>query len=252
MTIGIILVARLSSSRLPQKNILPIEGKPMIQHLAERVANVKSPSKIIIATSDLPSDDPLEELAKNIGINCYRGSLNNVMERITGAAEKYQCNTIVEILGDNPLVHSELIDDVIELYENNNYDYAATVTSEYSPYDNNLTPFSIGLRVQVYSIESARKYVNYPEYIESNKHPCAYIFENPKIFNIGFLEAIGKWSFMNKPKLNFAVNYPKNFELVKKFFEKNYPIDNQFSLSSIYEQLDKDQELYQLFGPEDL
>ena len=106
MTVAALLIARLSSTRLPGKNILPVAGKPMIQHLAERVSKSKLISNVIIATSTLPSDDPLEELANQIGVDCYRGSLDNVMERISGAAKKYNCDTIVEILGDNPLVHS--------------------------------------------------------------------------------------------------------------------------------------------------
>ena len=251
MTVGILLIARLSSTRLPKKNILPIFGKPLIQHLVERVARAKLASKVIIATSDLPSDDPLEEIAEKIGIDCYRGSLNNVMERITGAAEKYGCETIVEILGDNPLVHSDLIDNVIELYQNNNFDYASTITQEYSPYDSDKILFSLGLRVQVYSIETARKHIEYPDYLINGKHYCSYIYENPKVFNVGYLEATGKWSFMNKPSLNFAVNYPKNFELTKRFFEKNYSNDNNFSLGLVYEQLDLEEDLYQLFGAED-
>ena len=115
MKIGAFLIARLSSTRLPNKNVLPIVGKPMIELLVERVKASNFVSKVIIATSDLVSDDPLEELSQRLGVDCYRGSLNNVMERITKAAEFYDCDTIVEILGDNPLVHSNLIDDVIKL-----------------------------------------------------------------------------------------------------------------------------------------
>jgi spore coat polysaccharide biosynthesis protein SpsF (cytidylyltransferase family) len=250
MIIGALIVARLSSSRLPQKNILPILGKPMIQHLAERISKSKYIDKIIFATSNLESDDPLEELAKNMGIGCYRGDLDNVMERICGAAESFRCDTIVEILGDNPLVHSDLIDDVINLYLTNKLDYAANITKEYAPYIHQKKLFSIGLRVQVYSSKIARQYIDFPEYLENGKHPCAFIFDNPDRFNIGFIEAIGKWSFMNFPELNFAVNYPKNFDLVKKIYEKNYHVDNYFNLEAIYHQLENEPELNKLFGAE--
>ena len=250
MSIGALLIARLSSSRLPEKNILPVSGKPMIQQLAERVAKAELVDKVIIATSNLPSDDPLEELANKIGLGCYRGDLDNVMERIVGAADKYQCETIVEILGDNPLVHSELIDDVINLYIKDNLDYAANITTEYTPFSNDKELFSIGLRVQVYSTKVAKLYTKYPDYPDNGRHPCAYIFDNPDIFKVGYIEAKGKWAFMNRPALNFAVNYPKNFELTKQLYEKNYPGNDNFDLRSVYRQLDEDVSLYELFGPE--
>ena len=250
MIIGAILVARLSSTRLPKKNILRVSGKPMIEQLADRVLKAKLVDKVIIATSNLPSDDPLEELAKKNGIGCYRGSLDNVMERISRASSSYGCDTIVEILGDNPLVHSDLIDNVIELYLNEKLDYAANITTEYKPYSIGKKLFPIGLRVQVYSKKVADQYFNYPDYPSNGRHPCAFIFDHPEKYKVGYLEAIEKWAFINYPDLNFAVNYPKNFELTKKIFACNYPSDNNFDLKLIFNQLDREPKLLELFGPE--
>ena len=250
MKVCALLVSRLSSSRLPKKNILQVSGKPMIQQLAERVSKSKLIDKVVIATSTLPSDDPLEELAKEIGIGCYRGSLHNVMERICSAAHTFKSDTIVEILGDNPLIHSDLIDDVVGLDLKNKLDYAANITNEYKPYSYEKVLFSIGLRVQVYSKKVADMHTLYPEYPGNGRHPCAFIFDNPKKFKIGYLEAKGKWAFTNYPDLNFAVNYPKNLELTKKIYECNYPIDKNFNLKLIYNQLKQEPELFQLFGEE--
>ena len=250
MSVGAFLVARLSSTRLPEKNIKHLAGKPMIQHLAERVSRANSIDKVIIATSNLPSDDPLEKLADEIGIGCYRGDLDDVMQRIVGAADKYECETIVEILGDNPLVHSSLIDEVIDKYKKHNLDYAANITREYEPHTDGMSLFSIGLRVQVYSTSVAKKYTEYPDYLDNGRHPCAYIFDNPDKFKVGYVEAKGHWSFMKRPPLNFAVNYPKNFELARRIFEKQYPHDNNFDLEKIYTQLDEELDLYTLFGAE--
>ena len=72
MTIGALLVVRLGSTRLPQKGIMKILDKPMIELMIERVQNSELIDKVVIATSDLPSDDPLEDLAKNtVSINKY-------------------------------------------------------------------------------------------------------------------------------------------------------------------------------------
>ena len=141
--IGAFIIARLDSTRLPKKAIMEILDKPMIELMVERVKNSQLVDKVVIATSRDASNDPLEKLANKMKIGCYRGSLENVMERITEASNAFGCNTIVELLGDNPLVHSDLIDDVIRLYIAGQYDYAVTVTREYSLFASEKKHFSV-------------------------------------------------------------------------------------------------------------
>ncbi len=246
MTITAMLIARLSSTRLPAKNIKQILGRPMIELLAERVSQASSIDQVMITTSDQPSDDPLEELAERIGIGCYRGSLDNVMERISGAATATDCDHVVEILGDNPFVHSELIDDVVGLHLQGDYDYVANITNEYEQADSKLKRFSLGIRVQAYKRKLAEAYVDYPD----TDNYSAYMFNNPDVYKVGYLEAAGKWSFANRPDLNFAVNYKKNFEFANRVFVENYANDKNFTLESIYQQLDKQADLLELLGPE--
>lgn len=245
MAVGAFLVARMGSTRLPGKSMLKILGKPMIELFAERISHSKHIDKTIITTSDDPSDDALEELAKKIGIGCFRGSLNNVMERINGAAETYGCDTIVELLGDNPLVHSDLIDDVVQFYRKGKYDYAVNVTKEYSVSPSELKLFSVGIRVQVYSKGASGKWKDYSGYADNY---TSYMFRNPRIFKIGYFEAKGKWAFMNKPDLRFAVNYRKDFDFIKHIFEQNYSNDKNFSLDKVYEQLSAEEKLRTLMG----
>ncbi|ODS33748.1 MAG: 3-deoxy-manno-octulosonate cytidylyltransferase [Candidatus Scalindua rubra] len=251
--IGAFIVARIGSTRLPGKNMMILLGKPMIELMVERVKSSRMIDKVVIAISTDPTDGPLENLAKELDIGIYRGSLENVMERVSKAAEVYNCDTIIELLGDNPLVHCDLIDDVVRFYLDGKYDYAATVTNEYpvSKTDPGIKLFTLGVRVQVYSRKTAEKYVDYPEYFNiEDKGTTAYIFEHPETFKIGYFEAKAKWSFMNRCNLNFAINYYKNFNLIRTIFEKNYPEDKNFTLEKVYEQLDKDKYLYLLMGNE--
>ena len=105
MYVGAFIIARLSSTRLPEKNILSVMGKPMIEMMVERVKAAQTLDKVVIATSNLSSDDPFEDLSAKMAIGCYRGSLDHVMDRIVNASIAHECVTIVELLGDNPLVH---------------------------------------------------------------------------------------------------------------------------------------------------
>ena len=78
--------ARMNSSRLPGKVLLPAAGKPMLWHLVERLKQVKSLSEIILATTVNPSDDVLEKFAKEVGIKLFRGSEEDVLSRVIGAS----------------------------------------------------------------------------------------------------------------------------------------------------------------------
>jgi len=249
MPTGAFLIARIDSKRLPGKNMLEILGKPMIALLAERVSYSSLVDKVVIATSTAKSDDPLEELAARLGLDCFRGSLENVMERVACAARHFKCNTVIEILGDNPLVHSDLIDDVLNLYRQRKFDYAATVTKEYPVSPLQFKLFSVGIRVQVYSLRAAERWREYPDYLNvPAKSTSAYIFEHTQEFKAGYLEAKGRWAFMHKPDFNLAVNYAKNFELVRRVFEKNYIQDKNFSLQKVYAQLNDEPHLLSLMG----
>ncbi len=243
---GALIIARLSSSRLPKKNIIKILDKPMIELLYQRVSESKKISKIIICTSNHSTDDDLEYLCKKNNWDIYRGSLDDIMERQVEAASSFGITNIVEILGDNPLVHSDIIDDVIDLHINNSIDYAANATKEYSNIDGKLL-FSIGLRVQVYSALLASRYKEYETYKDPELHPSSFIYNNEEFSSI-YLEAKDKYSYLNKPELNFAVNYRKNFLLIREIFENCYPDDNNFDLKKVFKFLDENQYLYNLFG----
>ena len=109
--------------------------------------------------------------------------------------------------------------------------------------------FSIGIRVQAYKRRVAEDYLDFPEYADSDFHPCAYIFENPDIYKLSFLGAEDKWQFANLPDLNLAVNYPKNLEFVRAVFssqQKNKDLD----LKQLFKLISQKPELIELLGPE--
>ena len=128
---GCLVIARLNSSRLPNKNILEINKKPMIINLVERLSKSNFLDKIIICTSNEKTDDPLEIIAKQNNVNIFRGSLNNIMNRIIECANYYNITDIVEILGDNPLINHELLDYVLEDYIKNKQDYSTNISLDY-------------------------------------------------------------------------------------------------------------------------
>ena len=124
--------ARMISSRLPGKVLLPASGMPMLQHLIKRLRAVPSLDGIVLATTVNETDNPLEEFASDMGISCFRGSEEDVMSRVIGAASSVHAELIVEITGDSPFVDCDVIDQTIEMYLSGNCDYVSnTLTRTY-------------------------------------------------------------------------------------------------------------------------
>ena len=86
MTTCAILVARMGSSRLPGKSLMDVEGAPMLSRLVERVSQARRIDKIVIATTTLTEDGPLEALAQALDVECFRGSSDDVLGRVKAAA----------------------------------------------------------------------------------------------------------------------------------------------------------------------
>jgi len=249
-TVALIAV-RLGSSRLPGKATMPIVGKPMIEHMVDRIRRSRHINEIIIATTRLESDDELQATADRLGISCYRGEVNDVLGRLNSAVEQTDADLIVEILGDNPLVHADIIDDVIDFYHAENVDYAANVTTEYPHASPEYAKFPVGIRVQVFTPEILTECDRLVTKEEHREHSTSFIYEHPEIFKLAYFEAKGKWNDLHRSDLTFAVNYRENFELVEHIFEKCYPKNENFSLQAALEVFDNNPKLARLMGAQE-
>ena len=122
MSVGALVVARLGSTRRPAKTLLDLLGRPMIERLIRRLRAARGLDLVAIATSSDPIDQPLADLGARLDVPVHRGDLHNVMERLRTAAAEFGCDTVVEVLGDNPLVHSDLVEAVLERFRQEDLD----------------------------------------------------------------------------------------------------------------------------------
>ena len=155
--ISVIIAARMGSSRFKGKTLSNLHGKPLLYRLIERVKYSQYIDDIILATTNNPEDDLLEDFCLKNSISCYRGSADDVLLRLKEAAVKSGKKNILEILGDNPLIHSEIIDTCINKYFSCEAEYLATATNEYPYLINKHKLFPIGIRVQVFSLKTLLK-----------------------------------------------------------------------------------------------
>ena len=118
-----IIQARMGSTRLPQKSMADIAGKPLIWHIIYRLKKSVKLSKIYLATSISPENDILEKYVKKFGVKVFRGSEENVFSRFEKIVKVENPSTIVRICGDCPLIDVTFIDRVLHIIEEEKVDY---------------------------------------------------------------------------------------------------------------------------------
>ena len=120
-----IITVRMTSSRMPGKVLKPILGKPALRQLVERLKYASSLDELIIATSINTADDPINDLCDKMNIRCFRGSEEDLLERILGAAQAFGVDIILYVCGDCPCADPVLVDELMSFYLSEQMDYAS-------------------------------------------------------------------------------------------------------------------------------
>src|SRR4051794_13137546 len=118
-----ILQARMSSSRLPGKVLKPLLDQPLLAREIERVRESRRVTRLVVATSDRPSDDAIERLCGEIAVPCFRGSLDDVLDRFYQAARAYTPDGLIRLTGDCPLIDPDVLDRTVDYFVDGEYDY---------------------------------------------------------------------------------------------------------------------------------
>ncbi|MFC1589927.1 cytidylyltransferase domain-containing protein [Candidatus Omnitrophota bacterium] len=205
MTIGAIVQARMSSTRAPGKVLHPIAGKPLLAYLLENLRHCRSLDAIVVATSIDRSDDAIYRFCKGFGVECCRGSLDNVAERFRDAVEHYKFDTFVRVCGDSPLLDHRLIDKGIQIFKEGKYDIVTNSLECKHP---------TGQAVEIFNSETFKN--NYPfiRSEEEKEHVTIYFYKNHmkfKIFNLPTEE--------DYTNVRLSVDYPRDLNIVSSIIE---------------------------------
>lgn len=228
MILGI-LQARMGSSRLPGKVLMPILGNPMLMLQIERISRAKLIDSIVVATTVSSSDDAIEELCASMNIKCFRGSENDLLDRYYKAAKKNNADYVVRLTGDDPLTDPELINSMIEKMKTGEFD-AVTNTIQ--------ATFPEGLDLTVLSFQALEQAWYRAKLQSQREHVTPYIFDNPKNFNIHHFK-----QDIDKSELRWTVDYEDDFIFVEKIYSALYPFNKSFSTEDIYELLSNEPSL---------
>jgi len=217
--------ARMSSTRLPGKVSRTILGKPMLELLIERLKRAQSLDEIVVATTKNPADNVIEELAHRIGVNCFRGSEEDVLERVLRAAMAAKADLIVEITGDCPLIDPAIVDKLVGIYNEGRFDYVSNSLKR---------TFPRGLDTQVFSTKLLETVSALTQDPGDREHVSLYIYEHPDTFSLHNVESGLPEVYWD---LRLTVDTLEDFQLVHEIYEHLYPNNPFFGLQDVLDLL---------------
>jgi spore coat polysaccharide biosynthesis protein SpsF len=207
MKIVATIEARMTSSRLPGKVMLPALGRPMLAHLTSRLKAVLSIDEIVLATTVNATDDVLVDFAEKDGIKVFRGSEEDVMARVIGAAESAQADVVVEITGDCPIIDPDLVEQTIRVFKRNNAVYCA---------NSFISSYPDGMDTQVITLEALKKSFSMTADPQDREHVSRHIVNNPQLFPHVYLVAPPS---LHWPGLGLTLDEPADYELIRTLIE---------------------------------
>lgn len=236
MKIGIIIQARLGSTRLPGKILKGFYGgKTLLETVICNLEKVKG-AKIIVATSVNPNNDQLESFLKDRNIMVFRGSEDDVLSRFIGAAEANDVAGIVRICSDNPFLDWHGVEVLIEKAKNSDADYIG--------YRINNTPSiktHFGFWGEYVTLDALKRVAATTDEKPAHEHVTIHIYTHPDEYKCEWIECPDFLQERNDIRL--TVDNPQDFENAQKAFVSLYEANPNFGLKEVVEYIDSHKEL---------
>lgn len=218
---AVFIYARLSSTRLPGKALMPVADKTLLETVIQNLSFLGDNIPVVLLTSDQKEDDKLENIARSANIQVFRGHLNNVALRTTDAIKYLQPEYFIRINGDCPVQLKELFEK--GLNQVNGADLVSNIITR---------TYNYGLSFELIRSETFLEYQ--PLFTaEESEHITSYFYENQGNFDIHSIECLTDY-YSNSPSL--AVDDEESYRFVKSVLEQ-YPDIGSKNIHELNEQL---------------
>lgn len=226
-----IIQARMGSSRLPNKVLMELQGKTVLEHVVERTNRSQCVDEVIVATTGEYADDAIVSLCESKGIRVFRGSENDVLDRYYQCALIIQPVNIVRITADCPMMDPKVIDLVIEEHTIKGNDYTSN-TFEPS--------FPDGEDVEVMTYETLLAAWENAQMASQREHVTQYIINDNqfKKSNVPCSE--------NLEELRWTLDTLNDYHFISKVFERLYEDNPYFGIEAVLDLLKHEPALMQL------
>lgn len=216
-----ILQARMSSTRLPGKALMPLAGAPMIVRQIERLARARRIDRLVTATSTNPSDDELARIVRREGIEVHRGPLDDVLARFVGALEAFgPAEHVVRLTADCPLADWTVIDETIDTHLETGADY----TSNTPPH----RTFPKGLDVEVMKAATLRRAAALASTPQEREHVTWGVHQNPQLWRLAFHSQPA-----DEGEVRWTVDRPDDYQFMVEVYDALYPKDRAFTSDAV-------------------
>jgi spore coat polysaccharide biosynthesis protein SpsF len=230
MNVGYLITARLKSTRLPKKLLREVQGKPILSHMLDRLKLAGKVDRIVICTSTNPQDAPLMDIAGENDVGCYCGDPDDVIARLSGAAEENDFDYVLNITGDCPFVDPMYVDRIVEAYERTGADLIRVFDLPHGA-------FSYGIRP-----EALKKILEIKQ--SNDTEVWGRYFTDTDLFHVYDLPV--EDAFHRKPHLRMTLDYPEDLAFFETVFEHLYKEGSVFSLDDILHLLEEHPEIIEL------
>lgn len=225
MTTAIIVQARMSSSRLPGKILLPIMDRSVMEYQLERLRRVSSANKIVIATTTNPADRVIVDLAVKLGVHYFCGSEPDVLSRYYHAAQYVGAKIVVRCNSDCPLIDPGVVDLIITAYQEQRhfYDYVSNILQPTYP---------TGMHTEVFSFEVLEKAHLLARDPMDREHVTPYIYHRPDTFRLKNIALDRDLSWHR-----WTLDYPEDLDFISRVYKALYPTNPLFVMDDVLELL---------------
>ena len=216
-----ILQARMSSSRLPGKVLMPLAGAPLVLRQIERVRRARRIDRLVMATSTEASDDILAATVRDAGVTVHRGPLNDVQARFLGALDAYPAETIVRLTADCPFADPAIIDACLLKHGEAGADYTSNTPQTYA--------YPKGLDVEVVSASALRKVAADSPTPEAREHVTWDIWTRPDPWRIAWLQS----QHADDGGIRWTVDTPDDYAFAAAVYDGLHPRDPAFTSADV-------------------
>lgn len=202
----------MGSTRLPDKVMMKVLGKPLLWYVLDRVQQAQSINTIVVATTINRRDDVIETFCRDHNVLCFRGSEDDVLDRYYQCSQQYpNYHAIVRITGDCPLIDPKVIDTVINAFFSHCPDYASNTEDQ---------SFPDGIDVEVFTSKMLQEAARNARLASEREHVTQYIVKNPRVKRIN-VRAPADFSHFR-----FTVDNPEDFEVISFIIEHSSRTDS--------------------------
>jgi len=232
----LVIQARMGSIRLPGKSLMNLAGKPLVGRVLERVLRCNRVDDFVLAIPNTIENDPLSDLAKQYGVNLYRGSESNLVDRYYQAAKTFNATIVGRLPADNPIPEPYEIDRIIENHIQSSHAFSSNLSEVYG----NGYPDGIGAEmIDFTALEVVWKECKKSERKE-HVHLNFFDYKNQKQvdkrFSIGTIQCPENF---RRPEIILDVNTQEQYEFIKQIYEHFYYSNPYFHITDIINWYDK-------------